>query len=618
MRGDGKTGVRFAAPRLEVSSRTDGSFILRSTEALETIAPQLGLFLRHWAEAAPDRPYLMQRGPDGDWHGVTFGEARTAADSLSQALLDRGLSVERPLCILSENSVNHGLLTLAALQVGIPLVPVSVAYSLVSQDHAKLRHVVETVRPGAIYVESGTQYAAALGALDLGSITIIHGRDAPPGVASQPIGALRTTEPTDAVEAAFAGVGPDNLAKILFTSGSTGMPKGVINTQRMLCASQQAYRQIFPFFGDRPPVALDWLPWNHTFGGNNNFNMILCNGGTLYIDEGRPLPGAFDATLRSLREIEHTIFWNVPRALDMLVPHLEADEALRRTFFKELDMIQYAAAALPEHLWHKLERLSRETRGVPVAITAGWGLTETAPMHTAVHWPMDRPGLIGLPVPGSEVKLVPVESKFEIRVKGLNVTPGYYEMPEFTSEAHDEEGYLRTGDLVTFVDPDDPMKGLMFGGRLAENFKLTSGTWVSVGEIRVAVIAACAPIVQDAVIAGHDRNEIGLLIFPDVAALRRLSGNTHEEMPVEELVKRREVRLALMRALVDYNRANPGGSRSIGRALLMTEPPSVDANEITDKGYLNQRACLERRHDLVAHLYAEPCPPDVLLMSLTP
>jgi feruloyl-CoA synthase len=414
------------------------------------------------------------------------------------------------------------------------------------------------------------------------------------------------------VGAAFARVGPDTVAKILFTSGSTGQPKGVINTQRMMCANQESAAAAWTFLTDHPPVIVDWLPWNHTFGGNHNLNMMLRNGGTLYIDDGKPVPALIGRTVANLREVSPTVYFNVPRGYAALVDYLEKDEALRQKFFARLDLLFYAAAALPQSLWDRLEKLGLEVRGRKVPFISSWGLTETAPAVTMVHYAIDRPGNIGVPGPGMEVKLAPVGDKLEIRVKGPNVTPGYFKAPDLTEKAFDEEGWLRTGDAVRLADPANPAAGLLFDGRTAENFKLSSGTWVNVGTLRTIAIAAGAPVIEDAVITGHDRDEIGLLIFPSLAGLRGLCPEAGAEAGLDELIARPAVRQALTDGLSRHNAMAQGSSLRIARCMILTEPPSIDANEITDKGYLNQRAVLAKRAELVERLHAEPAPPDVI------
>ena len=593
----------FAPARVEVENLPGGGFIWRSPMKLEPYASNLCEYLIEWAEKAPDRTFLAERDSRGGWRKVRFAEALERVRSIAQALLDRGLTPERPVMTLSDNGIENGLLQLGAMYAGIPVAPTSPAYSLNSQDFGKLKHVFDLIRPELVFAADGRKFAKALGALDLDGVEVVVTCNAVDGLAVTDFGALAATAPSGAVESALSRVGPDTTAKILFTSGSTGQPKGVINTHRMMCSNQQAIAQIWPFITRRPPVLVDWLPWNHTFGGNHNFNMILRNGGALYIDAGKPAPGLVETTVANLREIAPTIYFNVPRGFDMILPYLEQDDTLRDHFFSNLDMIFYAAAALPQNLWERLEELSVAARGEKVVMTSAWGATETAPLVTGVHFPIDRAGVIGIPVPGSELKIVPNAGKLELRVCGPNVTPGYYKREDLSREAFDEDGFYKIGDAGKFADPKDPSKGLLFDGRVAEDFKLLTGSWVSTGTLRVAAIAAGAPVIQDAVVAGHDRDEVGLLVFPDPAGAAKVAG-LEAGTPVPELVAHERVRDTLRDGLAAYNARNPGSSTRIGRALLLKEPPDIDANEITDKGYINQRAVLERRESLVEKLFS--------------
>lgn len=578
----------FLEPAVRCERRDDGSLVLSSPTPLGSFPDQLGLLLRHWASAKPDSLFLAERAGE-DWRRLSYGEVRARVDRLSAGLLARGLDGSRPVMILSGNSVNFALLQLAAMQVGIPVAPVSPAYSLMSQDHAKLKAIHALLRPALVYVEAREPFAAALAALEIDGAILLEG-----GTGLEALEA----EPGEAVERAFAAVGPDSVAKILFTSGSTGLPKGVINTQRMLCANQKQQSLCCPVYGATPPVMLDWMPWNHTFGGNFNFNLCLWYGGSLYIDAGRPLPGLVEETVRNLREVSPTLYFSVPAGFAALLPFLEADEDLCRRFFARLKVIFYAGAALPADLWARLEALSEKVLGRRVIMQSAWGSTETAPLATVVHWPIDRAGVIGLPVPGVALKLVPAADKYELRVKGPNVFPGYLENPAQTETAFDGEGFYRIGDAGRLRDPDDPVQGIVFDGRVAEEFKLTTGTWVAVGAVRVAVLAACSPWLQDAVVAGHDRDYVALLAWP--------SARGAAADPAE-------LRTALAGALAAYNAANPGSSTRVARLLLLESPPSSDANEITDKGYINQAAALACRADDVARLYAEP-PDDAVIV----
>jgi feruloyl-CoA synthase len=595
----------FATPDIAIEERADGSRILRSRQALEPYPRRLGEWLRHWAGAAPERVFLAER--DGaDWRRVTYGAAWQAARAIGSALVARGLSAERPVVILSENGIDHALLTLGALHVGVPVAPVSVAYSRLSQDFAKLRHIVALVQPGLVYARDGAAFAKPLAALDLGDAELVVTINPPPGRAATEFAALLATSPSTAADAAHAATGPETVAKILFTSGSTGSPKGVINTQDMLCANQQMIAQIWPFLASRPPVIVDWLPWNHTFGANHNFNMVLRNGGTLYIDDGKPVAGLVERSLANLLAVSPTLYFNVPLGFALLVEHLERDAALAANFFRELDFLFYAAAALPQTIWERLERVSLQARGSTIPMVSAWGATETAPMATSVHFPIARAGNIGLPPPGAELKLVPHGDRLEMRVRGPHVTPGYWRRPDLTESAFDADGFYLTGDAGRFEDEEAPSRGIVFDGRLAENFKLSSGIWVAVGALRIAVIAAGAPLVADAVITGHDRDAIGVLVFPNLAACRGLCPHLAADAPAETVIAQPALRDAIAAGLRRHNEASQGSSARIARALLLAEPPAIDANEITDKGYINQAAVLARRAQMVERLYREP------------
>ena len=460
------------------------------------------------------------------------------------------------------------------MHVGIPALPISPAYSLMSKDFGKLKQIFELVQPGLVYASDPEKFAPALAAV---------------GATSASVKQMLEVNPGSTLEREFSKITSNTTAKILFTSGSTGTPKGVINTHGMLCTNQQQLAQAWSFVAERPPVVVDWLPWNHTFGGNYVFNLVLRNGGTLYIDGGKPVPGLVETTVRNLKEIAPTMYFNVPRGYDLLLPFLESDAELRRNFFSDLDVLFYAAAALPQNLWDRLRKLAQQENNSRLAMLSAWGSTETAPLATMVHFPMERPGIIGLPVAGCELKLVPSAGKLEARVRGPNVTPGYYKRDDLTRAAFDEEGFYRIGDAVKLADPADAAKGIVFDGRVAEDFKLSSGTWVHVGAVRVKLIAAGDPLIQDAVITGHDRNEIGALVFLSAAA---------EDLSSQIVGER------LSAVLSNFSKEKSGSSTHPVRLMVMTEPPSIDANEITDKGYMNQRAVLERRAALVEELYA--------------
>jgi feruloyl-CoA synthase len=599
----GRATPEFAPARVDVEQLPGGGFVLRSPLKLESYAANICSYLVDWAEQAPERTFLAERSVTGDWRSVTYGEALASVRALAQALLANGVSEDRPVMILSDNSIENGLLQLAAMFTGFPVSPVSPAYSLMSRDFGKLKHVFDLVRPKLVYASNGELFNDALMALDLDGVTLVVKEGVPAGIEAVPIDELLATKPTSAIDAAFSRVGPETVAKILFTSGSTGMPKGVINTQRMMCSNQQAITQIWPFITRRPPILVDWLPWNHTFGGNHNFNMILRNGGTLHIDAGKPAPGMFQTTADNLREIAPTIYFNVPRGFQMLAPYLEKDAEFRDHFFSNLDTIFYAAAALPQDLWERFENLSMAALGKKIAMTSAWGLTESAPLATGVHFPIARAGVIGLPVPGTELKMLPSAGKLELRLRGPNITPGYFRRDDLTQEAFDEDGFYRTGDAGKFADPDDPSQGILFDGRVAEDFKLLTGSWVSTGMVRVAAISACTRLIQDAVVTGHDRDDIGLLIIPNVAGITKIAGLS-PDASLPDLLGNEKVRQTLRDDLAAHNSRNPSSSTRIGRVLLLTEALDIDAGEITDKGYVNQRAVLERRHVLVEQLYS--------------
>lgn len=581
-------------------------YLFRSRLPLESCRDNLGHMLRHWADQAPDRLFIGERRVEGDWRMLTYAEASRQADAIAQALLNRRLGPYRPVMILSGNSVDHALLMLGCHVAGVPVVPVSVPYSLLSKDYLKLRFIHEEICPGMIYVADASLFSRALAQLNLAGVEIVASQGELPQTPATAFHSLLETPVSPDVEQALAQTGAKTVAKILYTSGSTGQPKGVINTHGMLCANQQMLAQIWPFTRRTPPVLVDWLPWNHTFGGNHNFNLVLNQGGTLYIDGGKPAPGLVEQTLRNLGEISPTIYFNVPVGYAMLLPHLEQDERLRDNFFKNLQLIFYAGAALPQDLWIRLEKVAILATGRKVMMTSSWGSTETSPLATAAHFPLEKAGIIGVPCPGVTLKLVPNDDSFELRVKGPNVTPGYFRRPDLTAAAFDAEGYYKIGDAGRFDDPDDPGRGIVFSGRVAEDFKLTSGTWVRVGLLRVEILAVVAPLLQFALITGHDRNQVGVLGWPNLAACLKICPPEAETLPPEELIHLPEIERFLREKLTTFNAQQQGSSTRIGRIMLMSEPPDSDANEITDKGYINQRAALHCRAARVEQLYADP------------
>ncbi|NIF82694.1 feruloyl-CoA synthase [Comamonas sp. Tr-654] len=564
--------VRLAEAKVEVELRADGSQVLRSPTMLGSQVRVVSDWLEQWSKSSPQRTLFAER-QNGEWVHLTYGEAYQKVLRLAAGLLQLGLGPQRPLMILSENSIQHALLTLAAMHVGVPVAPISPAYSLLSHDHEKLRSIAQLLRPGAVFASDPNRYAKALQALGTDGLSVQQ---------------LLQYESNALVHETHAKTTPDTVAKVMFTSGSTGIPKGVMNTQRMLTANQRQSLHVWPFLGDTPPVVVDWLPWNHTFGGNYNFNMVLSNGGTMYIDAGKPVPALFGETLRNLREISPSVYFNVPKGFDLLLPHLEEDAVFRKMFFERCKFIFYAGAALAQSTWDRIQRLARLETGSNVMLVSAWGATETAPLCAAVHFPIERAGVVGLPVPGCEIKLIPTSGKMEARVRGPNITPGYYNSPEMTQAAFDEEGFYRIGDALKLLEPQTPEKGLVFDGRVAEDFKLRTGTWVHVGALRVQLITACDPLVQDAVLTGHDRDEIGALLFlhPSAASMPEAAVQTQ-----------------ISKCLARLNEAATSSMR-IARVLVQMGPPRADAGEITDKGYLNQRQVLSLRHDQVERLHA--------------
>jgi feruloyl-CoA synthase len=607
--------IAYGRPQIVCERLGDGSLRCRSAEPLRAYNPSLAQLFRAAVERNSRGLFLAERDGGGTWHKLTYGEARERVDALAQALLDRGLSAERPVMILSGNSIDHALMTLAGHIAGVPVAPISVAYSLQSQDHAKLKHIAELLEPGLIYVADTALFAKALAALDLRNVEIAANRNGANLERVTAFDQMAQSRSGPTLEKAARSIGPDTIAKFLFTSGSTGLPKGVINTHGMLTANQQQLAQIWPFVDEAPLVLLDWLPWNHTFGANHNFNLVLRHAGSLFIDGGRPVPGLIEQTARNLGEISPAIYFNVPAGYAALLPFLERDEALARTFFAKLRLIFYAGAALPQDLWERLEAVSVRATGERVPMTSSWGTTETSPLSTAGHFVIERAGPIGVPVPGVDLKLVPAGDKLELRVRGPNVTPGYWKRPDLTAVAFDADGFYKPGDAVRFADPadpPDPNKGIAFDGRLAEDFKLTTGTWVHVGALRVEALAAASPALQDAVIAGENREFVGILAWLNGAGCQKLAGC---EAPLCDLARHPAVRAHVARTIAQWNAAHPGSSQRIARILLLPDAPSIDGNEITDKGYVNQRLALARRKAEVERLYCADADADVIVLA---
>lgn len=604
--------ISRAQPNANLEKRENGEMVLRSGYELGVCESNIVNYLRLWAKEAPERIWLAQRGSDGDWQTITYAAAMAEVNALSQALLDRGFDQSTPVMILSGNSINHALLTFAAMQVGVPASPIAVAYATMAGALKKLHHVFDLLEPKMIFAESGSMFQGAFDQLSLDGVEIVCCENPPAGLAVTSYADLAATAPTAAVDAAHAQTGPDTVGKYLFTSGSTGMPKAVPQTQRLMCANQKASSILFPPDPDNPPVIVDWLPWNHCYGGNSNMFGLLREGGTYYIDEGRPIPGHFDATVRNLREIASTKYLNVAAGHAMLVHELEQDADLRKHFFSRLTSLAYGGASLPEEVWRRYQDLAVRELGQRLIFYTGWGATETGPVSSSLHWPYAGTGNIGHPLPGMELKLVPNGAKLEVRVRGDHVFDGYYRQPEKTAEAFDEEGFYKIGDAVKFVDENDPQAGLSFDGRVVEDFKLLSGTFVSVGTLRNEVNSACAPAIMDCVITGHDRDFIGALAWPDVKGCKTVAG-TDGDVSIEELIANPKVTAHIEASIRRHNLDRPGSSTRISRVLLLTEPPSQDAGEITEKGYVNQRAVLEGRADKVKALYEDP-PADGILV----
>jgi feruloyl-CoA synthase len=601
--------VDFPPSAVETWNTPDGGLVVRPKHLLGSYPDKLTERLDRWAEHAPDRVFLAERDANGEWRKATYAQMRASARNVAQALLGRPLSAERPIAILSGNDIEHAALGLGAMIAGIPFAPISPAYSLVSSDFGKLRLIFEILTPGLVFVSSGAPFRKALEAVLPRDAELVISGD-PGGLHATPFSALETTLATNAVDCAHAAVGPDTIAKFLFTSGSTGTPKGVINTQRMLCSNQEIVRSMLPFVVDDPPVLCDWLPWNHTFAGNHDFGLVLNNGGSYYIDDGRPSAAAIDATIRNLDDVQPNIFLNVPRGFEMVLPFLRERREFRDRFFQKLRLMFYAGAGLSQPVWDELQELAVESCGERILMYTGLGSTETGPAAIFPYWEEDRAGYVGLPAPGVELKLLKAGEKTEARLRGPSVTPGYWRQPELTRAVFDDDGFYCLGDALLFVDPNDPAKGFIFDGRIAEDFKLATGTWVSVGPLRAKFLGHCAPYLRDVVFAGRDGPYVAALIFPNVEACRTLVTGG----PDAEVVRSDRVRAKFTKLLQELAKTGTGSSTRVLRAILMEEPPSIDKHEVTDKGSFNQRAVLNNRAALVEELYAPEPSPRVLVI----
>jgi feruloyl-CoA synthase len=597
--------VRLGKPDVVLETHANGVIHIRAAQPLGNYHRKLSDALEQWAKAAPDRVFLAQRDAQSQWRKLTYAQVLSEVRRIGAALLRRGLSAERPVVVLSGNDIEHALLALAAIYVGIPYAPVSPAYSLMSTDFGKLRSIIELLTPGLVFVNDGVPFARALYATLPDDIELVVSRN-PPGDRKTALFAGLVGAQDDAgVAAAHAAVMPDTIAKFLFTSGSTGNPKAVINTHRMLCANQAMLASGFAFVTDEPPVVVDWLPWSHTFGSNHNFNMVLTFGGSLYIDDGNPTPPGVPKTVRNLRDIAPTIYFNVPKGYEALIAHFRADEALRRNFFSRLKVLFYAGAGLNQTTWDELTQLAVETTGERIIFLSSLGSTETSPLALACSWDFDRPGNIGVPVPGVELKLVPNDGKLEARLRGPHITPGYWRQDDLTRDAFDEDGFYKIGDALKFVDANDPGKGLLFDGRIAEDFKLSTGTWVSVGPLRARFIDHFAPYVRDVVFASADRDFIAALVFPDLEACRAFGG-FGSDASAADIIGALSVRQKFVELTKKLAAASLGSSTRVERVILMEEPPSMDKGEMTDKGSINQRAVLRNRTALVDEIYGTP------------
>jgi feruloyl-CoA synthase len=584
--------VRMWRPDVTVTSNQGATYV-RPVAQLGPYPAKLTERLEHWAVHAPDRVFMAERDTSGDWRTLTYSQARAAARNVAQALLDRGLSVERPIAILSGNDLEHALLGLGAMYAGIPYAPISPAYSLLSSDFGKLRHILRLLTPGLVYAADPKAFGKALGIVEPGTEIL----------SADSFALLASVNATAEVDRADEAVGSATIAKILFTSGSTGIPKGVINTHGMWASNQEMIRTVLPFVEEDPPVLCDWLPWNHTFAGNHDVGFVLYNGGSYYIDDGRPTSAGMEASVRNLDDVRPNVYLNVPKGFESLLPFLRERPEFRRRFFSRLKIFYYAGASLSQPVWDELQSLAVKTCGERIVVFTGLGSTETGPAAMFPGKEIPMAGYVGVPGPGVELKLVPAGDKLEMRLRGPSITPGYWRQPELTAAAFDEEGFYRIGDALRYYDPGDPAKGFVFDGRIAEDFKLATGTWVSVGPLRARFLAHCQPYAHDIVLAGHDADDVTALIFPGIDACRELAGLPPGASPADVYASG-PVREKFQRLLDELAAQATGSSTRIMRAILLDEPPSIDAHEVTDKGSLNQGAILRNRAALVDELYA--------------
>ena len=649
--------ARFWQSDNELIKQADGSLLMRSRQNLRPYKTRLGDYLRVWAGAAPERTFLAARETNGQWLKISYAETLRSVEQLAAGLLALNPNPQRPLLLLSENSIPFALLQLAALHIGLPVAPVAPAYALQSSDFNRLKNIVALLTPELVFVSDIVPFRTALKALAPvlkgHPYTVLTAANSAVWPGALAFEQLAEADDNKAVYQAYHKVSPGTVAKILHTAGATGPPKGVINTQGMLCAQQQALLQMWPFLVARPPVLVDGLPWHDTFGGNHNFNLVLRHGGTLYIDSGRPVPGQFEQTISNLQEIAPTLYCHEPAGFAVLTTALEQDRILAEHFFFDLDLLFCVAATLPAELARRLERLAHDIRGTPLPVVTGWGTTETAAPVTVTpanasfelqqdsNVPLDSsqpPGWLGVPLSGAELKLVPLAERsgsarqsagrdtltnfdsnekdgplFELRVRGPQVFPGYWQQFKESLQAFDDDGFFRTGDGGRLLNPADPNAGIVFGGRLAEHFKLNNGLWVHTGALRADLISACAPFLQDVIIAAPDRPEIALLLLPSPQGCQRLLGPQAARMTLAELAKQRPLQVHIGFLLRQYNARHMSRSKRVGRVLFLTEPLSMDTGELTEKGYINQLTVLQRHAATVAKLYSSH--PDVLVMS---
>ncbi|MDU6725895.1 MAG: feruloyl-CoA synthase [Bradyrhizobium sp.] len=604
--------ISFNDPVVNVERRDDGTIYLRPTQPLGDYPLRITDRLHHFAKTTPQRVFMAERvGPEG-WRELSYATLLAASRHIASGLLARGLSPDRPVMILSGNSIDHALVAFGSLYAGVPFCPVSPAYSLVSRDYGKLAYLMKLLTPGLVFVDDADKFADALIANVPEGTEIVASFGSVPGRKITMLADLIASPLFAGLDAVHDKIGPDTIAKFLLTSGSTGNPKAVINTQRMICANQVMIRETLAFLKDEPPVIIDWLPWKHTFGSNHNIGLTLVNGGSMYLDQGKPVPGGIEETVRNLREISPTVYFNVPKGYESLLPYFREDPGLRKTFFSRLHAMFFSGAALAPHVWNELDELSVAETGTRVPMLTGLGSTETAPFFMSVNPRTSRSGHVGLPVPGNEAKLVPNNGKMEVRAKGPNVTPGYWRLPEVSAAAFDSEGYYQMGDALKPVDPNDFNAGFDFDGRVAEDFKLASGTWVSVGPLRARFVAACAPLARDVIIAGINRDEIAAIVVLDLDGCRLINPT----LPMDDLAATAADPLivaAFRERFAKFQGTATGSSTRITRAVLLGVPLSIDKGEVTDKGSINQRAVLENRKDLIERIYAATPGDDIIL-----